>query len=212
MARLDPIGSAVLITALILFVLAWTQVSVSGWSSSIFLAPLILSIALIVTFLFWERYRPQGFTLLPRDIWHYPNIIPLIIQSTSAFLWYATSQFRLATAFQDRLGQSTILAAVRLLPMGITGVLVGVAMQRIHFLITQPRWVQLFASCCCFAGSMLFAYCDAGLGVKYWRYIFPGEIVGTLGAMLAFIGMQTSIITSFPLGTCLHSSWRFECP
>ena len=49
-----------------------------------------------------------------------------------------------------------------------------------------------------FAGSMLFAYSGGGHGNDYWRYMFPGQIIGTAGGMLIFIGMNTMIIQSFP--------------
>ncbi|OWZ61110.1 hypothetical protein AYX15_06664 [Cryptococcus neoformans] len=63
----------------------------------------------------------------------------------------------------------------------------------------RPRYVQPVASALCLAGSLLFAFSDGGPGDKYWRFLFPGQVIGTAGAMIVFVGMNTSIIQAFPL-------------
>jgi hypothetical protein len=39
---------------------------------------------------------------------------------------------------------------------------------------------------------MLFAYSGGGHGKDYWRYMFTGQVIGTVGGMLVFLGMQTN--------------------
>jgi hypothetical protein len=128
-----------------------------------------------------------------------------MFQASAIFMWFATSQLRIATYFQVALGNSAILAAVKLLPMGITALVVGVGSQAMPWLITRPRYVQPIASLFCFAGSMLFAFSGGGHGDDYWKFMFTGEIIGTAGGMLIFIGMNTSIIQSFPLVSLLSA-------
>jgi MFS family permease len=197
--RMDLGGVAILITLLVLFILAFTQGPVVGWDKPIFIAPLVISIVLFPAFLIWEAKMPKGYALLPDGIWKFPNIFPLIIQATSPFLWFALFQLRLATFFQEALHNSPILASVKLLPMGITALVVGSLTQAIPQLITRPRFVQLGASALAFCGSMLLAFSNGGHGKDYWRFIFPAEIIGTAGAMIAFIGMNTALVQSFPL-------------
>lgn len=197
--RMDLGGVAILVAALILFILSFTQAPIDGWNSPIFIAPFVISLVLIVGFIVYEQYLPRGYALLPHDVWRYPNIFPLILQASSIFMWFATAQLRIATYFQVALGNSAILAAVKLLPMGITALFVGVGSQAMPWLITRPRFVQPVASALCFAGSMLFAFSGGGHGSDYWRYMFPGQIIGTAGGMIIFIGMNTNIIQSFPL-------------
>lgn len=43
---------------------------------------------------------------------------------------------------------------------------------------------------------MLFAFSKGGDGSNYWKYMFTGQIIGTVGAMIIFIGMQTNLIQS----------------
>ena len=197
--RMDLGGVAILIACLVLFILGFTQAPSQGWSSAIFIAPLVVSIVLLVVFLVWERWMPRGYSLLPHDIWHYPNIFPLILQASAIFMWFACAQLRIATYFQDALHNSAILSAVKLLPMGITALVVGTLTQAMPWLITRPRYVQPVASALCFAGSMLFAFSDGGRGSKYWTHMFIGQIIGTAGGMIVFIGMNTAIIQSFPV-------------
>ena len=186
--RMDLVGVFILIACLIMFILGFTQAPIIGWKSANFIAPLIISIVLLPIFIVYELWLPRGYSLLPHDIWHFPNIFPLILQASAIFLWFATAQLRLATWFQVELGNSAILSAVKLLPMGITALVVGTASQAMPWLITRPRYVQPVSSALCFAGSMLFAFSNGGAGKDYWKFIFPGSIIGTAGGMLVFIG------------------------
>ena len=185
--RMDLGGVALVFVALVLFVLAFTQAPIQGWKSAIFIAPLIIGVALFAVFIGYEQWMPEGYTLLPHGIWSYPNIFPLMIQASAIFLWFATAQLRIATYFQTALGDSAILAAVKLLPMGITALVVGTLTQAMPWLIVRPKYVQPVASALCFAGSMLFAYSSGGSGMDYWRFMFPGQIIGTAGGMLIFV-------------------------
>ncbi|WVQ85871.1 hypothetical protein IAT38_008039 [Cryptococcus sp. DSM 104549] len=197
--RMDLGGVLILIACLVLFILGFTQATVDGWDSAIFIAPFVISIALFVAFIIWEHFMPRGYSLLPHDIWSFPNIFPLILQASAIFMWFACAQLRLATYFQDALHNSAILSAVKILPMGITALVVGTSTQVFPWLITRPHFVQPVSSALCLAGSLLFAFSDGGHGKDYWRFLFPGQIIGTAGGMIIFIGMNTSIIQAFPL-------------
>ncbi|WVQ78085.1 hypothetical protein IAT38_000166 [Cryptococcus sp. DSM 104549] len=197
--RMDIGGVLILVACLVLFILGFTQATVDGWGSAIFIAPFIISIALFVVFLVWEHFMPRGYSLLPHDIWRFPNIFPLIVQASAAFMWFACTQLRMATYFQEAFHDTTILTAVKILPMGITALLVGTLTQVFPWLITRPRYVQPVSSALCLAGSLLFAFSGGGHGIDFWRFIFPGQIIGAAGAMIIFIGMNTSIIQAFPL-------------
>ena len=197
--RMDLGGVFILLAGLVLFILGFTQAPTKGWKSPLFIAPFVLSIILISSFFVWEHFMPRGYSLLPHDIWKFPNIFPLILQASGIFLWFACAQLRIATYFQDVLGNSAILTAVKLLPMGITSLIAGGATQLIPWLLARPRFVQPAAACLCFAGSMLFAFSGGGHGKDYWRYMFTGEVIGTAGGLMIFIGTNNGIIQAFPL-------------
>ncbi|KAL1405759.1 hypothetical protein Q8F55_007432 [Vanrija albida] len=197
--RMDLVGVFIMVAMLVTFILAFTQAPLEGWNKPIFIAPIVISAVLLPVFIIWEHRMPHGYSLLPHNVWSLPNIFPLIIQASAPFLWFATYQLRMASYFQDVLHDSAIISAVKLLPMGITALIVGTLTQVFPWLITRPRWVQPIASLFAFAGTMILAYSDGGRGHDYWRWVFPSEIVGTIGAMIVFIGMNTTLIQAFPL-------------
>ncbi|KAL1410667.1 hypothetical protein Q8F55_004686 [Vanrija albida] len=197
--RMDLGGVFILMAMMVLFILAFTQATVDGWKSAIFIAPLIISIALVPVFVVWERTRPEGYALLPRNIWSFPNIFPLILLAASGFLWFATYQLGVATWYQDVLHDSPIITAVKILPMGIVSIAIGPFFHWFPSLVLKPRFVQPVASLLMFTGSMLLAFSNGGRHMgDYWKYIFTGGMIGTTGEMINYIGTNTAIIQSFP--------------
>lgn len=85
--RMDLGGVVLMMVALILFILGFTQAPISGWGSVKFIAPLIIGVILFGVFFVWERFMPRGYALLPHDWPTYPNIFPLMLQASSIFLW-----------------------------------------------------------------------------------------------------------------------------
>jgi hypothetical protein len=150
-------------------------------------------------FITWEAYLPDGYSLLPKGMWSYPNIFPLMIVALVCFGWFAVIQLRIATYFQDVLGYSAILTAARIVPMGITALFAGAVSQAVPTLITRPRWTVFFCSFLGFAGSILFIYSYGGVGTDYWKFIFTGEVIGTWGVLFMFIAINTNMIQSFPI-------------
>lgn len=102
---------------------------------------------------------------------------------------FMTFQLRIATYWQDVLGDSAIGTAVKLLPMCLTSLVVGLAAQRVPALLMRPRIVQPACALLCFASSMLIAFSGGGRGRDYWRLVFPAELLGGAGSMLIFVGM-----------------------
>lgn len=197
--RLDLGGVFLLVAALVLFMFAFSEASGAGWKSPSFYAPLIASLALLAAFVAWEQYQADGLSLLPHDIWHYPNIGLFIVVGlvpSAAFAMYA---MRCAVYFQDAVGDSSIIAAVKLIPIGAVAVIAGLVCQPFPVLIMRPRVVQPVACVLAFGGTMLLAFSGGGWGADYWRYIFTGQVIGTAGCMLIFIGVNCAIIQSFPV-------------
>jgi ABC-type uncharacterized transport system permease subunit len=57
--HMDLPGVAALTVAIILFILALTESTTSGWGSAIVIAPLVIAIVLVVSFFFYESWLPQ---------------------------------------------------------------------------------------------------------------------------------------------------------
>jgi fatty acid desaturase len=57
--HMDLPGVAALTVAIILFILALTESTTSGWGSAIVIAPLVIAVILVVAFFFYESWLPQ---------------------------------------------------------------------------------------------------------------------------------------------------------
>ncbi|OCF57577.1 hypothetical protein L486_05036 [Kwoniella mangroviensis CBS 10435] len=197
--RLDLIGVILLLSALVLFILGFTQAESRGWSSVIFLVPFLVSLVLFGLFVYWEMSLEEGLGLLPKRVWSFPNIFQLIIMALAINLWFNTTQLRLSTYFQDVLDISPIITGVKMLPMGITALITGFLTQPFPFLVTKPRIVLPICTLLCLVGSLLFAFSDGGEGMMYWKFVFPGLVIGTIGGIIAYISANTCIIQAFPI-------------
>lgn len=62
--QLDLFGVTVLTIALVLFIFALTSTSTAGWKSGEVLAPLIISIFMVVGFFYWETVIEEGCALV----------------------------------------------------------------------------------------------------------------------------------------------------
>ncbi|WWD02252.1 hypothetical protein V865_000290 [Kwoniella europaea PYCC6329] len=197
--RLDLIGVLLLLFALILFILGFTQAESRGWSSVVFLIPFLISLVLFSLFVYWEMNLKEGLGLLPKRVWSFQNLFQLIIMALAINLWFNTTQLRLSTYFQDVLGISPIITGIKMLPMGITALITGFLTQPFPFLVIKPRTVLPICTTLCLVGSLLFAFSDGGEGMRYWRFVFPGLVIGTIGGIIAYISANTCIIQAFPI-------------
>ncbi|BEI89447.1 uncharacterized protein CcaverHIS019_0208090 [Cutaneotrichosporon cavernicola] len=196
-SSVNMIGADLLLALLVLFMLSWTQVEGQGWNNPLFIAPLVISLVLLPLFLLWENKLPVGFSLLPHGMWRFPNMAPLVISALTIFLWYAPYQLRMATYFQVVLHDSAIITGVKILPMGVTACIVGGVAQHASVL-HNPRYSVPISSILCFGSGLLLAFSGGGHGKDYWRYIFPSQIIGTMGAMVIYVIMNTVLIQTFP--------------
>jgi len=87
---LDLIGVSILTAALILFIFALTSGSDAGWSSAQVLAPLIISVLMIVSFFVWEAKIPIERASVPPQMWFLPNFAVLFGASLIPFFWWNT--------------------------------------------------------------------------------------------------------------------------
>ncbi|THU97267.1 MFS general substrate transporter [Dendrothele bispora CBS 962.96] len=180
--NLDWPGVASLTIGLILFVFAISEGSVSGWSSPGVLAPLIISIFTFVAFLFIERIVRDP--ALPPRTWTNKNFIPLFFYGWSIYWWVFSSEMQLVEVFTTLWNVSTLSAAIRCLPYGISGgataYLTGLLAPKVPRLLLLVLG-QLFMA----VGSILFALSD--VESKYWSHVVPGMIVGMIGLGFAHV-------------------------
>jgi hypothetical protein len=91
--RLDLLGVFIITAALILFVYAVTSGSVTGWGSANVLAPLIISIAMVVAFFVYEALIDPELASLPPRMWHYTNVPILFAIGFMPFFWWSARKY-----------------------------------------------------------------------------------------------------------------------
>ncbi|THU97280.1 MFS general substrate transporter [Dendrothele bispora CBS 962.96] len=180
--RLDWPGVAFLTAGLILFVFAISDGSSSGWNTARVIAPLVISILTISAFFLVERIVKDP--ALPPHTWINKNFTPLFFYGWTLYWWLFASQMQLVQIFTTLWGTSSLSAAVRCLPLGISGgispYLAGVIAPKI------PRRILLVGAQLFMAiGSVLFALANGEH--RYWSYVVPGMILGMIGVGFSYV-------------------------
>ena len=114
-----------LLTVLFL-ILALTLGASHGWSKAGFIVPIILSALLFPAFFVWENRIPESQALIPPAVWRIPNLTVLIIFATLPLGWWSVVMITYIQLFNRVHGESIVIAAVRLLPFGISAGVISV--------------------------------------------------------------------------------------
>ncbi|RDX44326.1 MFS general substrate transporter [Lentinus brumalis] len=184
---LDLLGVSILTAALVLFIFAVTSGTTSGWSSAGVLAPLIISVLMVVGFFYYETTLPSDRAAIPPRTWFLPNFFILFVTALLPYFWW-TSMFTISsTVWQDVWHQSAISMAIHMIPNGALAFAVSFTGSLSR--VINPKWIILFGEGLCIISTTLFALADTP--DKYWSYIFPALVLGSSGAMLTYT--QTNI-------------------
>ncbi|KAF9461921.1 MFS general substrate transporter [Collybia nuda] len=193
--RLDLPGVSTLTVALVLFIFAVTSGSVSGWGTARVIAPLILSVVLVLVFLVWEAHIPEELAALPPKVWKYENFGILIAVSLQPFMWWASVQLLFSWLYQEVYGWSTINTAVHFLPLG----LVSFPIMGVATVLQQKfplKWVILVGESLVFIGTFLLPFATSK--DRYWHFAFPGFVIGTAGMTIVFATTNIALFAVTP--------------
>ncbi|KAJ4482447.1 major facilitator superfamily domain-containing protein [Lentinula aciculospora] len=188
---LDWPGVFSLTVGLILFVFAISQASAAGWQSPGVIAPLILSVVMFAMFLLIERIVKDP--ALPPRTWTNKSFTPLFFYGWSVYWWLFSSELQLVQIFtassttscRDLWQFSSLSAAVRCLPLGISGG--ATAMLTGYIASKMPRRLLLVGGqALMVVGATLFALADDPS--KYWSHIVPGMVFGNIGVAIGYVG------------------------
>ncbi|KAJ3735907.1 major facilitator superfamily domain-containing protein [Lentinula guzmanii] len=180
---LDWPGVSSLTVGLVLFVFAISQASTAGWQSPGVVAPLVLSIVMCIVFLLIERIVKDP--ALPPRTWTNKNFTPLFFYGWSVYWWLFSSELQLVQVFTGLWHFTSLSAAVRCLPLGISG---GTTAMLTGYIASKvPRRLLLVGGQVLMAiGAILFAL--ANDPVKYWSHIVPGMVFGNIGVAIGYVG------------------------
>ena len=193
--RLDLIGAFLMLAAIVLLVLGLTLGASYGWKKPGFLAPFLISMALFPAFFIWESRLPEGYALLPSETWRIKNFTILIVLSLFIYSWWSLNFVPLIEIFVKVHGEKAIIAAVRVLPQSLAAMGVTAILTFYPKLVARPRWPITLGLVMSIVGYVLFSQSGTQVGNDYWRFLFPGQIIGSAGMM----GVFTAVV-------------RFPCP
>ncbi|GBE80918.1 major facilitator superfamily domain-containing protein [Sparassis latifolia] len=205
--NLDLVGVGVLTAALILFIFAVTSGSDAGWSSAEVLAPLIISVFMVAGFFFWETRLPPERAAIPPATWFLPNLTVLFGVSLLPYFWWNTAIMTFYGLWQKVYGWSVIKAAVHMIPIGVTSLLVSFTGPIARYI--PRKWIILFGHVIAIAATILFVFADGP--DKYWRFVFPGLTIGSAGAMLIYTHTSIAIFETTPATMAGIAGALFNC-
>jgi len=196
--RLDIPGAFLMLAAIILLVLGLTLGASYGWKKPGFLVPFLLSWVLFPAFFVWEAMIPQEYALLPAATWKIKNFGLFMVLALLIYSWWSVNFLTFVEIFVDVHGEKPIIAALRILPEGLTAAVVTVILTVFPQLTARPRYPIIVGLVASTVGYVLMSQSGTQIGRDYWRFLFPGFIIGSGGMMMVFTGTNVGVMTSVP--------------
>ncbi|KAJ7661576.1 major facilitator superfamily domain-containing protein [Mycena polygramma] len=206
--RLDLLGVFIFTVASILFIFSITSGSIDGWGSAQVLAPLILSVFLIVAFFVWESRLSESYAAVPAKMWKYENFTVLILLSFAPFMWWASIFLQFSWLWEVVYGWSAIKVAVHFLPIGLGMFPVLPLAAGLQSRI-RLKWVIFIGFVLVSIGTVLLPFANSP--DHYWPFAFPGFLLGTAGATLIYTTTNIALLANTPGAVSGIVSAMFTC-
>ncbi|KAI0457522.1 MFS general substrate transporter [Xylaria acuta] len=191
--QFDYLGTVLTIFGTGMFTAGLTLGPQDGWSRAHVIALIVVGIALLVAFVFWEKVFPTP--LMPLYIWKDRNFSLIIVAVVLGNMSFQATGFWIAFFMQQVQRLSTLNVAVRLLPMAIAGLLWNVIAGRILHRVNNTL-IMIFGAVSYLAAALLFSFMRADS--NYWAFIFPALVLNVAGADLQFNVANMYVLQSLP--------------
>ncbi|KAI8959004.1 MFS general substrate transporter [Daldinia sp. FL1419] len=191
--QFDIVGTTLTIFGTGLFTAGLTLGPQDGWASAHVIAMLIIGVALIALFAFWERVFPHP--LMPPHIWKDRNFSLIIPTIALGNMGFTASCFWMAFFLQEIKQYSTLMVAVHLLPQAIAGLLWNVVAGYILHRVNNTI-IMIFGAACYLAANLLLSFMK--IETSYWALMFPALILIVAGADLQFNVANMYVMESLP--------------
>lgn len=193
--KMDWIGSAVIISGVVLLVFSITQSAHAGWHNAYIPTLFSISIMLLVAAFYFEGWVAKS-PLMPPDVFAVPCMTPLFFAifvlygTIGIFLLFGTQYFR------DVMGVEPLQLVAWYTPMAIGGVCLAIT-EGLLLAIVSGRILLIISGCGSLGAMLLLALVP--VGGNYWAYIFPAMILGTMGIDLSVTLVMVFVTTQLPL-------------
>jgi predicted MFS family arabinose efflux permease len=180
---IDWLGAFLITVGLLALLFALTEGNLVGWRTPWVPVLIVISLALIVLFTFWQHYLEKTGKLAPiMKVSNFRNpqfsaamaIMALFFSSFNGFLVYATY------FYQDYQGLDPLQTTLRFMPTGITGFITAAIVSQL--LARVPTYLMLAVGNACVSIAALLFAAPIPPDTIYWAWSFPAMVLSVFGA------------------------------
>ncbi|MGW9630162.1 MFS transporter [Agromyces sp. NPDC055520] len=187
--RIDWVGAVLGIVGLGGTVFALIEQGRYGWSSPVVFVPLLVGVAALAVFLWWERRTPQP--MLPLSLFSARNFAAGNLATFFIYAAFSLGPFAITIFLQEFAGFSATLAGLAMLPPTIMLVLLGSWFGGLSSRF-GPRIFMTFGPITVAIGYLLVLTVTDD--VNYWAQLLPGIIVMGLGMAMTVAPLTAAIL------------------
>ncbi|KAK3996780.1 major facilitator superfamily-domain-containing protein [Cladorrhinum sp. PSN332] len=164
-----------------------------GWRNAHVIAMIILGVALLVGFAFWETVCPNP--LMPPHIWKDRNFTLILLTCVTGMMAFSAANFWLAFFLQELQRRSSLMVAVHLIPQAVAGLVCNTIAGLVLHSVNNTLLLAI--------GSAAYTGAYVLLSLmkpdsEYWAFIFPALILGVVGADFHFNVANMYVMQSLP--------------
>ncbi|KKY31086.1 putative drug resistance protein [Diaporthe ampelina] len=198
-ATVDWVGAVLITVGLMVMLFALTEGNVVGWRTPWVLVLIVVALAIIAAFVFWQHHLEKTgkqTPLMKVSIFKSGRfsaamvIMALFFSSFNCYLIYTTYYF------QDFQGLSPIQTTLRYIPTGVVGVLTAAITARLIAII--PTYVLLMFGNLCMAVACLLFAAPIPPTTTYFAYGLPAMALSVFGADITWPCMTLFTSHSLP--------------
>ncbi|KAH6634588.1 major facilitator superfamily-domain-containing protein [Chaetomium sp. MPI-SDFR-AT-0129] len=164
-----------------------------GWNSPHIIAMLVLGVALLAGFVYWETVFP--YPLMPPHIWKDRNFTFIILSCMPGYMAFISSLFWLSLLMQELQHLSAIELAVQLMPQAIAGLIYNAIAGSVLHRINNTLLLLLGSSTYVGANVLLSLMRPES---RYWDFVFPALVLSVVGADFHFNVANMYVMQSLP--------------
>ncbi|KAK4226760.1 major facilitator superfamily domain-containing protein [Podospora fimiseda] len=191
--KFDSVGTVLTVFGTGILSAGITLGPTDGWKEAHIIAMIILGVALLIAFGFWETVCPNP--LMPPHIWKDRNFTLILLTCVTGMMAFSAANFWLAFFLQEMQRLSPIMVAVHLLPQAVAGLIMNTTAGLILHRINNTLLLAI--------GSAAYTGAYVLLSLMkpdstYWAFIFPTLILGVIGADFHFNVANMYVMQSLP--------------
>jgi EmrB/QacA subfamily drug resistance transporter len=187
--RVDVLGGVLCVLGLGGPVFALIEEPRHGWGDPLILVPLVLGVAFLVTFVWWERRAAQP--MLPLALFSRRNFTFANIETLAVYAGLSTLTFFLVLFVQQLAGYTALQAGLALLPITIVMFLLSPRVGRLSMRL-GPRFFMGVGPLVAAPG--LVALARLGPGFDYWYELLPPLLLFAVGLSLIVAPLTSTVL------------------